>query len=177
MFDQEKYLKAWLFAAEKHQDQKYPGGELPYLTHIGCVVMEVIANTKHIDNINLAISCAILHDTIEDTETTFDELVNIFSVDIAKGVMALTKNSKLPTKQERMIDSLERIIKQPTSVWVVKLADRISNLNKPPHHWDIEKIQHYVKEAELILSYLGTANKSLAQRLEDKIKIYQEKYC
>lgn len=58
---------------------------------------------------------------------------------------------------------------------MVKLADRITNLQPPPHYWSREKIQNYKKEAELILEHLGTSNKYLADRLKEKIDGYQLK--
>jgi len=183
MFNQEKFLKAWLFASKKHKDQKYPGDDLPYLTHIGNVVMEVIAVADSIPDINLAVSCAILHDTIEDSDTTYNEIVDKFSIAIADGVMALTKNNQLlaideaSTKEAQMKDSLERIKKQPKSVWAVKLADRIANLGEPPTSWDNEKRLEYVKSSNMILSFLGNANSSLFMRLQQKIENYQMSYC
>ena len=177
MFDQENYLQCWLFASHAHKHQKYPGDDLPYLTHIGSVVMEVVAAADSIEDIDLAISCAILHDTIEDTEVTYDDILSTFSETVADGVMALTKNTKLPTKEKRMIDSLTRIQQQPKSVWAVKLADRISNLGKPPHYWNLAKKQKYAEEAGIILNYLGDANELLAERLSGKIKDYQNLYC
>ena len=139
--------------------------------------MEVVAVADSIEAIDLAISCAILHDTLEDTDTTYDELVNAFSKRVAEGVMALTKNTELPRKEEQMIDSLTRIQQQPVSVWGVKLADRISNLGKPPQYWDLAKKQKYAEEAKMILAYLGDANALLAARLREKIEHYQNAYC
>ena len=65
-----------------------------------------------------------------------------FGKDVADGVLALTKNENLP-KEDRMRDSLERLLKQPKQVQIVKLADRITNLQAPPHYWTKEKIVNY----------------------------------
>lgn len=173
LFDQESYLKAWNFASYAHKNQSFINNELPYLTHIGYVVMEVIAVAGTIKEIDLAISCAILHDTIEDTEVTYDDIASAFSKEIANGVMALTKNETLPSKQEQMIDSLKRTKQEGQSVWAVKLADRISNLKQPPRHWNQIKIKYYREEAKLILDNLKDANTPLAMRLEKKIEAYQ----
>ena len=86
------------------------------------------------------------------------------------------KNKKLPGKQEQMLDSLQRIKQQPLEVGMVKLADRITNLQPPPHYWTKEKINSYREEAQIILDTLGCSNEFLAQRLADKIKNYQQ-YC
>jgi len=119
--------------------------------------------------------CAILHDSIEDTEVTYEELKKEFGTSIADGVMALTKNETLATKREQMIDSLERIIKQPKEVWVVKMADRVANLGEPPYYWKAEKKERYRAEAQIIWDYLNEANEAMAKRLKEKIDAY-EKY-
>ena len=74
-----------------------------------------------------------------------------------------------------MMDSLMRIKKLPVEVWAVKLADRITNLQPPPSHWDNEKKKKYRTEAQFILDELGTGNLFLANRLKEKILEY-EKY-
>jgi len=172
IFNQENFIKVWSFASEAHKNQNMPGNDLPYLTHIGSVVMELLAVADTIENIDLAISCAILHDTIEDTKVTYDEILSNFSKDVADGVLSLTKEIGLGTKQEQMIDSLNRIMKQPKSIKVVKLADRISNLKEPPSYWSSVKIQAYKEESEMILKVLKGSNIFLEQRLEKKIEIY-----
>lgn len=93
----------------------------------------------------------MLHDVIEDTETSYDDLEKQFGTDVALGVLALTKDINLPSKEEQMIDTLDRIRKQPVEIRMVKMADRITNLQPPPHYWSGEKIQNYRKEARLIL--------------------------
>lgn len=139
---QHLYQEAIKFATSKHleMDQKIPGTELPYVVHLSNVAMEIIIAASHTDHFNLgfAVQVALLHDTIEDTSTKFEELENKFGVDIAKAVSALTKNSDLP-KDKQMQDSLTRIKELQPEVWAVKLADRITNLQPPPLHWDNQK--------------------------------------
>jgi (p)ppGpp synthase/HD superfamily hydrolase len=126
-------------------------------------------------NLSLAIQVSLLHDVLEDTNTTFDEIAKEFSLDVAEGVQSLTQNDDLP-KEEKMMDSLNRIKKQPKETQAVKLADRITNLQEPPKHWPLEKIQKYKEEAILILEHLKDSNLYLANRLRDKITAYG-KYC
>ena len=121
---------------------------------------------------NIAISCALLHDVIEDANITYDELYVKFGEKVANGVEALTKDKTLASKQEQMKDSIERLLTQPYEVQMVKLADRITNLGIPPKHWDNEKIKKYQKEASFILSCLGNSNIYLAKRLKEKIENY-----
>lgn len=170
--NQDTLTKAWFFASKAHQNQKFPGSEMPYLTHIGNVMMEVFAVSYTLKNPELALTCSILHDTIEDTEVTYEELERSFSKEIANGVMALTKNENFTTKKEKMLDSLQRIKEQAQEIWVVKMADRVANLGKPPHYWHQEKIEAYQEEARLILEHLGSANSVMAKRLAEKIDAY-----
>jgi len=76
----------------------------------------------------------MLYDILEDTSTDFAELQSEFGNDVATAVSA-TKNNDLPKKQS-MVDSLARIKEMLSEVWAVKLADRITNLQPPPKHWD-----------------------------------------
>ena len=116
---------------------------------------------------------------LEDPGIKYDNLKDEFGIRVADGVHALTKDESIGSdlsKQERkklqMTDSLERIKKQPKEVWMVKLADRITNLQPPPLHWDQEKISNYKQEAKLIYDNLKDASKFLADRLKEKIDNY-----
>ena len=169
------YQQAIKFASAKHLEkgQKVPGTNLPYDVHISNVAMEVLIawfNTPHFD-LGFAIQVALLHDTIEDTATDFEELKSKFGIEVAKAVSALSKNEALP-KEQRMNDCLTRIKKLQPEVCVVKLADRITNLQPPPPDWSEEKRIKYQEEARIILSELGSGNEYLAKRLDSKIEEY-----
>lgn len=170
MFSPDRYLAALRFAAEKHLQQKFPGSDLPYLVHVATVAAEVIAHLPVLGlaNPDLAVSCALLHDTLEDTTTTHEELVARFGGAVAAGVQALTKRD-VPDK---MADSLRRIREQPREVWIVKLADRIANMDAPPHYWTAEKRLAYRDEALVIADALGSASPALDARLRARIAAY-----
>jgi len=176
IWDQETYLKAWNFASSVHNGQSIPGSTIAYINHIGLVTMEAmaaIASDSSIKNPDLLVQCALLHDVIEDTETTYNDVVDEFGVDVANGVLALSKDLSLSGKTEQMKDSLERIKQQPVEIWMVKLSDRITNLQPPPKHWNKEKIDSYRQEARLILESLGDSSTFLASRLQTKIAEYE----
>ena len=179
-WNQDLILAAWNFASQVHNGQTMPGTEIAYINHIGTVSMEVMAAITEdpacTDNPDLAVLCALLHDTIEDTDTSFEKVAELFGADVARGVQALSKDKTLPGKREQMADSLARIRQQPGEVWMVKLADRITNLQIPPAHWDREKISFYRDEAKSILDALRSANPTLAERLRHKIENYVQ-YC
>jgi len=166
-------LRALRFAAEAHGAQTVTGTTLPYLWHVTLVTMEVIAalrvEAEHEQE--LAVQCALLHDVIEDTDRTEDQLRVAFGPAVASGVAALSKDKALP-KDDRLPDSLRRIRAQPSEIWMVKLADRIVNLQPPPAHWDARKIAAYRDEAILIHNRLKEASPFLAERLRQKIEAY-----
>jgi (p)ppGpp synthase/HD superfamily hydrolase len=171
------YAAALLFAARAHGEQKVPGTELPYLSHVVLVTAEVIAALDaepgwSAEEQNLAIRAALLHDVVEDTPVAADEVASQFGEATRDAVLALTKNTDLPTKAEQMADSLARIRKQPQVVWMVKLADRITNLMPPPHYWTDEKIAVYKEEAQRIHDALAEASPYLANRLAARIAAY-----
>lgn len=170
-WSQESYIKAYKFAAITHHGQKIPGTKIPYIQHLSFVSMEIITalNEEKERDGNLAVQCSILHDVIEDIKITFEQIKSGFGEDVANGVLALTKDKSLP-KESQMVDSLQRIKEQPQEIWMVKLGDRISNLQPPPHHWTQERITKYREEAIVIYQDLKDASPCLASRLNDKIE-------
>lgn len=170
--------KVWQLASQLHDGQKYggynEGKQVEYINHIGSVVFEVLNAIQSTENINadLAIKCAILHDTIEDTAMTYEKVNALFGHEVASGVLALTKNDKIEGSLEKMLDSLKRIKEQPVEIWAVKMADRTANLYEPPFYWTDEKKLKYIEEAEIILHELKDGNEYLAERLKSKIKEY-----
>lgn len=180
MWSIDELQKVWQLASRLHNGQEYGGhqvGEkIEYLNHIGSVTFEIlnaITEEKGM-NADLAIKCAVLHDSIEDTEQSYEGVKNLFGEEVANGVMALTKNEKLDGKEKMMLDSLSRIKQQPKEVWAVKMADRICNLYASPFYWNNEKRVKYQQEARLIHRELKDGNKYLAERLEKKINDYSK---
>jgi (p)ppGpp synthase/HD superfamily hydrolase len=180
-WSREKYFKALKFAAEAHKDQRMPGTDLPYVVHVSLVAMEIIAAlaVEEVDKPNLAVQCALLHDILEDTYVIYDEIVDRFGIYVANGVLAVSKDGAVGVSEDehnrerlQLEDSLQRIKKQPQEVWMVKLADRITNLQPPPDHWDDAKTARYKEGAELIYGELASASEYLGQRLREKIDSY-----
>ncbi|HEX3764083.1 MAG TPA: HD domain-containing protein [Kofleriaceae bacterium] len=173
MWSPDLYLDAIRFAAERHAGQLVPGSGLPYVVHVASVAVEVMGalTREPFARADLAVACAVLHDTVEDTPTTAGEIAARFGDDVAAGVSALSKNPALP-KHARMADSLDRIRAQPREVWLVKLADRIVNLAPPPPAWSADKRRAYQAEATQIHSALAEASPYLAARLDARIAAY-----
>ena len=167
------YLKFSIrYAAQKHAET-LPDTIIPYAVHLSNVAMEILVaamDSKDFDT-EFAIQVMLLHDVLEDTAVTAEELTTEFGIHVTTGVKALTKNKLLP-RDEQMKDSLQRIKNCQLEVGAVKLADRKTNLQKPPVSWSTEKIQNYLHEAEMILKELSCTNEILEKRVELKIEQY-----
>ena len=187
LWNEEIYRQTISFAGRAHAKQNIPGMEIPYLKHLACVTMETASailnaqlgknqneNQNDLD-INFAIQCALLHDVIEDTSVSYEEVMVSFGEKIANGVLALTKNNKLP-KKDQMKDSLDRILMQPIEIRIVKMADRVDNLYSAPVYWTPLKRQSYQQEARQILAALGGVNEHIETRLKMKIEAYSQYY-
>ncbi|WP_196894220.1 HD domain-containing protein [Aureivirga marina] len=172
---QETYQKAIKFAGEKHANQKVPGSEANYVVHLSNVAMEILVayNEEANFDIDFAVQLAILHDVLEDTDTTLLELEKHFGEKVSEGILALTKSKELKSKQEQISDSLSRINLLEKEVGLVKLADRITNLQEPPNHWDKERIKTYLEEAKYIAKKLKSKNRYLNKRLLQCIFNYE----
>jgi guanosine-3',5'-bis(diphosphate) 3'-pyrophosphohydrolase len=167
------YQKTIDFAAQKHGNQKMPNG-LPYIVHLSNVAMEVfmVHKQKQDFDLELAVQLALLHDILEDTSLSFKELKDYFGNIVAEGVLALTKNDKLD-KKDQMDDSLNRILDLGKEVAIVKLCDRITNLQNPPIKWDNTKIKKYYLQAIQITETLKGENDYLDKRINKKIEQYK----
>lgn len=174
MWDPSLYQKAIKFAGEAHGDQRIPGSKLPYVVHLSNVCQEFFLAWQQAASfdINAAMCMALLHDCIEDAGVSYLQLKEIFGTPVADGVSALTKNPKI-LKADRMADSLTRIQKlQAPEAGIVKMADRITNLQEPPAFWPAEKRRAYQSEAREILERLSGRNTAIEQRLAKCIDEY-----
>jgi (p)ppGpp synthase/HD superfamily hydrolase len=174
-WSQDNYIEALRFAAISHGDQKVPDTDIPYLFHIQLVTMEIVAALPHEKELDedLAIRCALLHDLIEDTDAGYEDILRLFGEKTASGVLALSKDPSVE-KGKRLLHSLERIRKEPREIWMVKMADRISNLQKPPESWSRKKISGYLEDSYLIYKNLKEGSSYLSVRLLDKINKYEK---
>jgi (p)ppGpp synthase/HD superfamily hydrolase len=172
-WSQEIYITTYRFAAEAHAGQLVPGTKLPYIMHPSFVCMEIIAalENEDVQEKNLAVQCALLHDVIEDTNVTYEQLLAAFGKNVADGVQALSKDKTLE-KSQQMDDCLTRIRSQTPEIWMVKMADRITNLQPPPSFWTADRIKQYRNEAIKIHATLKNASPFLATRLAEKIDRY-----
>jgi guanosine-3',5'-bis(diphosphate) 3'-pyrophosphohydrolase len=143
-FTTEGILKAELFATMRHKKQKRKFNGEPYVYH--CI--RVADTIKEYSNYNeILVIVALLHDILEDTDTTFNEIKNEFNIDIAKMVQSLTNDKK---EIERMGKTEYLALKINTlnrDELLVKLADRLDNIQDLSHNdWSIK----YAKQTQYV---------------------------
>ena len=157
-------LRALAFAAHKHRDQRRKDAEAsPYINH-PIALAELLAGDGGVTDIEV-LAAALLHDTIEDTATTDEELRAQFGDRIADMVIEVTDDTKLP-KADRKRLQIERAAGLTRGAKLVKLADKICNLRdvaeRPPAKWDLERRQEYFEWAKRVIDGL----RGVSPRLE-----------
>ena len=155
-------LHAASFAAEKHRKQLRKGVDsTPYINH----PLEVAERLVRIGGIEDAevLAAALLHDTIEDTETTAEELAAEFGARVAAIVVELS-DDKLLMKDARKAQEIERAPHLSPQAKLIKLADKTCNvrdtLDNPPN-WSRQRKLDYLDFAETIIARLGPVHEGL----------------
>ena len=162
-------LKALEFAARKHRDQRRKDPEAsPYINH-PIALANVLCNEGCVED-PIVIATAILHDTLEDTDTTQEELEKAFGPRIAQIVAEVTDDKRLP-KQERKRLQVEHAAGLSTEAKLVKLADKICNVRDvachPPTHWTPGRCREYFNWAKAVVDRLRGVHSTL-ERLFDE---------
>lgn len=133
----DKILKSKIFAKEKHKNQKDDCGESYFDAHIlqvFCIINEVTTDED--------VKCAaLLHDTIEDTATTYEELAENFGKRVADLVMEVTHDGQKDAKGFYF----PRL--QSKDAVLIKFADRLSNLSRMKN-WPVERQAHYLRKSK-----------------------------
>ncbi len=153
-------LAASAFAAHKHRDQRRKGADAsPYINH-PIAVANVLANEAGITDPTI-LAAALLHDTIEDTATTPQELEAEFGPQIASVVAEVTDDKSLP-KEERKRLQIEHAAMLSEQAKLVKLADKICNVRdmsrSPPVNWSLErKAQYFIWAKQVVDAMRGVS--------------------
>ena len=156
-------LQALRFSAEKHNDQRRKDSRLsPYINH-PIQVAETLWTVGDVRDLPLLVA-AILHDTIEDTATSEEEIRDNFGEEILALVLEVTDDKSLP-KQVRKQLQIETAPHKTHKAKLLKLADKISNVNDiikfPPSAWSRERKQEYLLWTERVVAGLRGANSEL----------------
>jgi guanosine-3',5'-bis(diphosphate) 3'-pyrophosphohydrolase len=170
MTDAARLLEAASFAADKHRDQRRKDVDAtPYINHpltVGRILAE--AGVEDVE----VLMAGILHDTIEDTDTTPEELAQRFGERVCGLVLEVT--------DDKSLDKLERkrlqVIKAPSKTddaKMIKMADKIANLRDlktPPVGWSEARVGAYIQFAEMVACGCKGANPVLDAMFEGELK-------
>ncbi|KAK1925484.1 hypothetical protein DB88DRAFT_484100 [Papiliotrema laurentii] len=155
------------FAAQKHSSQRRKDvDQTPYINH-PIAVSNFLAATGVTDI--KVLQAAILHDTVEDTHTTLEEIAVIFGPDVARIVEECTDNTTL-SGQERKAEQVRTAPFKSREAQMVKLADKLHNLESirrsPPVGWGVRRVQAYFIWAKQVTDLCAAAHPRLAARLQ-----------
>jgi GTP diphosphokinase / guanosine-3',5'-bis(diphosphate) 3'-diphosphatase len=180
--DIEMILSALKFSAGKHRNQRRKDAEAsPYINH-PIQVAELLWNVGEVRDI-VVILGALLHDTIEDTQTSPEEIEQFFGKEVLELVLEVTDDKRL-SKTERKRLQIVQAPNKSTRAKQLKMSDKICNVrditNTPPKDWPFERRWEYLDWTESVIHGVRGANKKL-EALYDKVlaegrkKLLQEK--
>ena len=166
-YDMSKIVSAYSFAAKAHANQVRSSGE-PYITHpisVAYILLELGMDTD-------TICAALLHDVVEDTDTTLEEIKKLFGQDVAMLVDGVTKLGKIPlfTKEEQQAENVRKILlamSQDIRVIIIKLCDRLHNM-RTLHYRPAAKQRNTALETMNI--YAPIAHRLGMRALKDEIE-------
>ena len=162
-------VRALEFAAHKHRDQRRKDAlASPYINH-PIALANVLVHEGKVDD-PAVLSAALLHDTVEDTETTPAELREVFGEKIAGIVLEVTDDKNL-LKAERKRLQIEHAAHLTREAKLVKLADKICNVrdvaNHPPAKWDLTRRREYFEWARAVVDQLRGVHPALEKKFDE----------
>lgn len=166
-------LEALRYSADKHRGQQRKDGKTAYINH----PIAVAHKLKHVGGINdpVVLCSAILHDTLEDTATTKEELAEYFGAVVAEVVWEVTDDLTLKADRSRKAERKQlEIDHAPTlshRAKLVKMADKICNaedtLKSPPVDWSIKESRGYIHWAKQVIDGMRGTNKVLEAEFDE----------
>jgi guanosine-3',5'-bis(diphosphate) 3'-pyrophosphohydrolase len=162
-------LRSLRFSATKHKDQRRKNIESsPYINH-PIEVAELLHTVGEVCDVPTLVA-ALLHDTIEDTKTSPDEIRSLCGEEVLSIVLEVTDDKSL-SKEDRKRLQIETSPKKSTAAKQVKLADKICNVrdvtSSPPHWWSLDRRAEYLDWTQQVVAGLRGANPAL-ERLYDE---------
>ena len=177
MINNQLILKAAHFAAKKHRDQRRKDKAVsPYINH-PISVAKIISEIGNVEDPEV-LAAALLHDTLEDTETTVEELIDNFGERVCSLVEEVTDDKTLPKfeRKQRQIDHAKELT---DGAALIKLGDKISNVtditNTPPTNWDSNRRLEYFDWAEKVINNCPKVNEKLENHFKGSIQKGSEK--
>lgn len=164
-------LKAMYFSATKHRNQRRKDTEKsPYINH-PIEVAHLLWTVGNVREISILLA-SILHDTIEDTQTSRAEISEAFGEEVLSLVLEVTDDKSLP-KQERKRLQVENAPHKSFGAKLIKLADKCSNVrdvvDSPPPDWTLERRREYLLWTERVVAGLRGANPALEQYYDEHL--------
>jgi (p)ppGpp synthase/HD superfamily hydrolase len=164
-----KIIEAAQFAAAKHGTQQRKGTGRPYTDHLyrvaGAVAERVNAVNALSENLVVA---ALLHDTLEDTAATKEEISQKFGYDVLEYVVAMTKPKDDRPRKVRNAEYFGKLKTAPVVVKILKMIDRLDNLGEV-ENMDPGFIKKYCEESLDLLKAVGDADAALKKAIEDRV--------
>lgn len=156
-------LAALEFAAHKHRDQRRKGAEAsPYINH-PIQVARLLAEVAGVTDVATLVA-AVLHDTIEDTQTTAQELGDRFGPEVRALVEEVTDDKRLPRSDRKRLQ-IERASLLSPRAKLIKIADKIANIrdvaHAPPQEWTVERRRAYLDWAADVIDGCRGTNPAL----------------
>ncbi len=157
------------YAADKHRDQRRKDADAsPYINH-PIAVAELLTRQGGVSDL-VTLQAALLHDTVEDTEATFEDIEKQFGPEV-RGVVAEVSDDKSLEKSERKRLQVEHAPGLSERASLIKLCDKICNVeditHSPPSSWSLERRREYLDWTEAVVSGLRGTHEVL-ERLYDK---------
>jgi guanosine-3',5'-bis(diphosphate) 3'-pyrophosphohydrolase len=157
-----KLILAAAFAARKHKTQKRKDGVEPYINH-PLEVAEILSKIGGVEDEDILVA-AILHDTIEDTNTTEEEILCLFGQKVCEYVKEVTDDKSLSREVRKWLQ-VEKASKLSAGAKQIKIADKISNLcaimDSPPKDWSLEEKVQYIDWAKEVVDKMRGVNENL----------------
>lgn len=167
----ERIFVALRFAADKHKHHRRKGGrDIPYINHpIG--VATLLATIGAVTDPDV-LAAAFLHDTVEDTKTSPDELERLFGPAIAGLVAEVTDDMSLKSVERKSIQERDAPFKSPKAK-LIRLADKTCNIydiaHEPPPTWPDERRLAYFDWAERVVAGLRGVNAPLEAEFDARL--------
>jgi guanosine-3',5'-bis(diphosphate) 3'-pyrophosphohydrolase len=162
--DMGEFFAALSFAAEKHRYQRRKDGQTPYINH-PITLVQILWQEAAVYDLPTILG-ALLHDTVEDTDTTFDELEQEFGALVMTLVREVTDDKTLPKAQRKQLQIIHAS-QLSDRARCIKLADKTANLRdmvaSPPLGWNLDQQQTYVNWAKTVIDEMRGSHSKLEE--------------
>lgn len=166
------FIRAVSYSADKHRFQRRKGVDAPpYINH-AIEVADLLANLGGVDELPTLLA-AILHDTVEDTDATYEELEREFGQEVRLLVAEVTDDKDLPRVERKRLQ-VERAPRMSPRAKQIKIADKICNVRdvvcNPPADWSVKTRREYLAWAERVVEGCRGANPNLTRYFDEVLR-------